>query len=208
MKILIAVPTFDHKIDADCFKSIYGLQHGEHQVMFDFVKGYNAARARSLMALELLEGDFDYMLSVDADMVLPAETIIKLVPLANAHHGIAFGWYHRRQQNTDCSETFIYREGEENFGEHNNVKVYQFKNYKEPFRVCANGLGIAMIHRQIFENIPRPWFEFVDYNRTLQDDRHNVLDDSTSFCAKASNFGYEMWCDPTVRAFHITDVWL
>jgi hypothetical protein len=208
MKILIAVPTFDHKIDADCFKSIYGLDGCGYTVQFDYVKGYNAARARRMMALEAIEHGFDYMLSVDSDMILPSNTIPLLLSLAEARHGIAFGWYHRRQWNTDNTETFMWRDGEQNFGEHNVIKTQQMVLMDKAFRIKGAGLGCAMIKVKLFKDIPQPWFEFIDYNRTLEDNPSSILDDSTSFCAKCEAVGLELWCHPQVRALHITDITL
>ena len=49
-KILIAVPTFEN-IKPECFKSIYNLRNPKDYLLyFDYVKGYDCARARNEIA--------------------------------------------------------------------------------------------------------------------------------------------------------------
>ena len=49
-KILIAVPTFEN-IKPECFKSIYNLINPKDYLLyFDYVKGYDCARARNEIA--------------------------------------------------------------------------------------------------------------------------------------------------------------
>ena len=45
-KILIAIPTFEN-IMPETFKSIYDLDPCGNELSFEFVKGYDCARARS-----------------------------------------------------------------------------------------------------------------------------------------------------------------
>ena len=49
MKILIAVPTFE-TIYPDTYKSIFDLDKGDHEVLFEFVRGYDCATARNSIA--------------------------------------------------------------------------------------------------------------------------------------------------------------
>ena len=49
-KILIAVPTFEN-IKPQCFKSIYGLKRPiGYDLYFDYVSGYDCAKARNQIA--------------------------------------------------------------------------------------------------------------------------------------------------------------
>ena len=59
-KILIAVPTFEN-IKPECFKSIYNLINPKDYLLyFDYVKGYDCARARNEIAKLAIEYNFDY----------------------------------------------------------------------------------------------------------------------------------------------------
>ena len=70
-KILIAVPTFEN-IKPECFKSIFGLQYPKnYNLFFDYVKGYDCARARNEIAKLAMKYDFDYVLMIDSDVSVP-----------------------------------------------------------------------------------------------------------------------------------------
>ena len=78
MKILIAVPTFEN-IMPDTFKSIYDLDTTGHEVMFEFVRGYDCATARNHIAQMALDKGVDYVLMVDNDVVLPKDALQNLL---------------------------------------------------------------------------------------------------------------------------------
>ena len=71
-RILIAVPTFE-SIDPDVFKAIYNLHIPGRidKVDFDFVRGYDCAKARNDISQKAIDGDYDYVLMVDSDTVIP-----------------------------------------------------------------------------------------------------------------------------------------
>lgn len=77
-KILIAVPTFEN-IKPECFKSIYGLTRPEgYSLYFDYVSGYDCAKARNQIAKNSMAGTYDYVLMVDSDIQLPKDTLVRL----------------------------------------------------------------------------------------------------------------------------------
>lgn len=78
MKILLAVPTFEN-IYPDTFKSIYELDKAGHEVMFEFVRGYDCATARNRIAQKSLDMEADYVLMVDNDVVLPNDALHNLL---------------------------------------------------------------------------------------------------------------------------------
>ena len=77
MKILVAVPTFEN-IYPDTYKAIYGLNRDGHEVVFNFVRGYDCATARNRIAQESLDEGVDYVLMVDNDVVIPPDALINL----------------------------------------------------------------------------------------------------------------------------------
>ena len=92
MKILIAVPTFE-TIKPECFKSIYGLKRPDRCTLyFDYVSGYDCAKARNQIAKNAMAGNYDYVLMVDSDIQLPQDTLINLL---ECESDIALGWYYR-----------------------------------------------------------------------------------------------------------------
>ena len=116
MKILIAVPTFE-TIKPECFKSIYGLKRPEgSSLYFDYVSGYDCAKARNQIAKNAMAGNYDYVLMVDSDIQLQPDTLIKLL---ECESDIALGWYYRKRTNTD--QTVIFTFGK-NFDDQNCIR--------------------------------------------------------------------------------------
>ena len=94
MKILIAVPTFDTKIDVDVAKGIYDLilPDGVETTLEHFT-GYDCARARNKISSVAVDKGYDYVFMVDSDIVLPNDALAKL--LADDKE-ICFGVYPRK----------------------------------------------------------------------------------------------------------------
>ena len=111
MRILIAVPTFE-TIKPECFKSIYGLTRPEGcELYFDYVSGYDCAKARNQIAKNAMAGNYDYVLMVDSDIQLPKDALIKLL---ECESDIALGWYYRKRTKSD--QTIILQIDGDTFG--------------------------------------------------------------------------------------------
>lgn len=152
MKILIAIPTFEN-IKPETFKSIYGLQRAGHWLLFDYVKGYDCARARNLIAQECMDGGFDAVLMVDSDTVVPSDALLYLT---EGDCPIVLGTYPRRGE-TVGSEIFL--PGHKDFCEENRVKFADMPRGRFPAK--GGGFGCAFVRREAFDAIPRPWFRYV-----------------------------------------------
>jgi GT2 family glycosyltransferase len=196
MKILIAVPTFEN-IEPETFKSIYGLRRPESAtVMFDYIKGYDVARARNMIAREALDYDFNYVLMVDSDVVLPAEALERLVA---ADKDIVTGWYPRKRTTTGQTEIFTFNGGHRDFDDFCNLNVDEMPSELMPIKGC--GLGCALIKTEVFRKISESkWFEYKEYPSG------HILSEDTGFCVKAAEAGYEIWLEPKVACGHINKV--
>ena len=188
MKILIAVPTFE-SIRPETFKSIYGLQPAGHFLLFDFVKGYDCARARNLIAEECLRDGFDAVLMVDSDIVLPSDA---LTYLTEGKCPVVLGTYPRRGE-TQGSEIFL--PGFKDFHDENRVRFADMPHAR--FEAKGGGFGCAFVRREAFERIPRPWFRYVQY------DDGAVLSEDNYFCVQAAQHNLSIEADGRVRCGHI-----
>ena len=140
MKILIAVPTFE-SIKPECFKSIYGLTRPDGCTLyFDYVSGYDCAKARNQIAKNAMAGNYDYVLMVDSDIQLPPDTLIRLL---ECESDIALGWYYRKRTKTD--QTVIFTFGK-NFDDQNCITGQtMIHEVPRPIEIKGGGLGIALI---------------------------------------------------------------
>jgi GT2 family glycosyltransferase len=195
MKILIAIPTFEN-IEPDTFKAIYGLRRPEGAtVMFDYVKGYDVARARNMIAREALDYNFDYVLMVDSDVVLPSDALERLVALGK---DVATGWYPRKRTITGQTEIFL-DNGQADFT--NDCNLSTAKIPKRPMAIKGCGLGCALIRTEVFRGLGESrWFEYIEYANG------DLLSEDTGFCAGARLAGFEIWLEPGVACGHVGKV--
>ena len=194
-KILIAVPTFEN-IKPECFKSIYNLINPKDYLLyFDYIKGYDCARARNEIAKLAIKYDFDYVLMIDSDVNVPRQTINKLLECGS---DIALGWYYRKRTKSD--QTIIYTFGKD-FNDDNCITGSTMINeVPRPIEVKGGGLGIALIKVDIFRNLPYPYFKFVTYSNDT------VLSEDLYFCNLANGHGFNVKCNPDVKGNHIFEI--
>lgn len=189
MSVLIAVPTFE-SISPECFKAIYSLKGDD--ISFDFVKGYDCAKARNEIVKKALKG-FDYVLMIDSDVIVPRDTLHFM--LENPAD-VCFGVYPRK--NTKAGETELFKDGTFDF---KNRYTFEELNKETVNRihVKGGGFGCTLIKTEVFKNIDYPWFEFHSYEDSA------FLSEDLSFCMKAA-FRYHLVADLRVRCGHISKV--
>ena len=192
--ILIAVPTFEN-IKPQCFKSIYGLTNPkDFNLYFDYVKGYDCARARNEIAKLALRYNFDYVLMIDSDVSVPKETLNKLL---ECETDIAVGWYYKKRTRTD--ETVIFDFGKD-FNNKNMIYGKILMEANNPFDIKGGGLGIALVNVNVFRKMPYPYFKYVIY------DNDTILSEDLYFCSEARKYGMNIKCNPNVKGNHIYEV--
>ena len=69
MRILVAVPTYE-TIYPDTYKSIWDMDKAGHEVLFEYIRGYDVSTARNKSVNKALELEADYILMVDNDVVI------------------------------------------------------------------------------------------------------------------------------------------
>ena len=191
-KILIAVPTFEN-IKPECFKSIFGLTNPEgYGLYFDYVKGYDCARARNEIAKLALKHNFDYVLMIDSDVSVLKDTIIKLL-----ESDIALGWYYKKRTVND--QTVIFNFGKD-YTDKNMINGKTLHEAIDPIDIKGGGLGIALVNVNVFRKMQYPYFKYVIY------DNDTVLSEDLYFCTEARKNGMDIKCNPNVKGKHIYEV--
>lgn len=187
MKILMAVPTFDVRVDIDCVKSIYNLSK-PCEVELDFVTGYDCAKARNDIARKAIKGDFDYVFMVDSDIVLPHNALEKL--LANGQ-SICFGVYPRKY----TEEVEVIKIDRPVFWDV--FKMDESIGLNDVVEVKACGFGCALIQTTVFSYLKYPYFKY----ETFEDG--SLLSEDYYFCEKARGAGLKIYADFSVKCGHI-----
>jgi hypothetical protein len=71
----------------------------------------------------------------------------------------------------------------------------------EPVQIAGCGFGFLAVKQGIFEQMTRPWFQAAI---VTNDDGFTfpMMGEDLSWCKRATDLGYEIWFDPTVRVTH------
>lgn len=187
-KILIAIPT-DKYVEAETFKSIYDLEIPEgYDTEFQFFYGYNVAQIRNLIAEWAKH--YDYLFSVDSDIVLPSDSLKKML---NSNKDIISGLYIQRIPNTHTLEIYMDNEN----GGMNNIPYELIKN-NGISEIAGCGMGCCLIKSEVFKNMEYPHFE---YHSALY--HENTISEDIDFCMKARKCGFRIWADPSIICDHI-----
>ena len=186
MKILIAVPTFE-TIEPEVFKAIYNLR-SEHELHFDYVRGYDCAIARNEIGKLAQAEGYDYVLMVDSDTIIPPDTLELML---DTPVDVCLGVCPRK--NTKDGKSAIIKLGDESF--HNRVCYSELP--EEKTRVKGGGFACALVKTSVFTYMDYPYFQYV----TNED--WSTLSEDYYFCQNASLMGVEIWMDPRVRCGHL-----
>lgn len=206
MKILIAVPTFE-TIYPDTYKSIYELDNGDNEVMFEFVRGYDCATARNKIAQRGIDLKADYVLMVDNDVVLPKNA---LTLLTEDPVDVCLGYYaHRDTDNRYRGNTCICKLKQPdgtlyyNYPLESEYSASEMKALREKgetkILVHGGGMGCAFINVDIFNRIPYPWYDWVNYG----DAHRGMLSEDLYFCERCKGMGIPIHSDVRVGCGHL-----
>lgn len=183
-RILIAIPC-KNDIQADTFKSIYDLEIPDgFETEFQYFYGYAIAQVRNLIANWMVNGPYDYLLAVDHDMILPKDTLIKMI-----QHDKDFvsGVYRQRlpEQHIELYDS-------------NYVRLPIENVTGDLLRIGASGFGCVLIKKQVFQKLTFPHFEYHE-----NPDSSKIFSEDVDFCKKANEAGFELYADTSILCGHI-----
>lgn len=159
---------------------------------------YTMTAENSLVSDMLADPTFTHLFMSEIDMILPHDTIVKLVALDK---DIACGLYFlRTHKPEDRGSPCLYKrspaipakEKKKPYVEYSHTPITLFPK-TEPFRIDCGGLGCILLKRKVFETIPYPWFDL----------KVNGYGSDIYFSKHVKDHGLEMWCDPSVRCGQI-----
>ena len=204
MRVLIAVPTYEN-ISPDTFKSIYDMDKGGHECMFEFVRGHDCAAARNRIAAMSLKLGVDRLMMVDGDVTVPKDALLNLLS-----HDVdcVSGFYLRRNEDNEPSDcTCAYKLLDERGKPHFNYTVDSAYVKGElagmrgrgDFLVEAHGFGMGcvLVKTGVFSLFKRPWFKWVNYSNG------DVLTEDLYFCEKLREVGVPRYVDTRVACGHM-----
>ena len=205
MRILIAVPTFE-SIYPDTFKAIWELDRGGHTADFDYVRGYDCATARNRIVQKAIDGEYDYVLMIDNDVVVPKDALVKLLqdPV-----DVCLGYYaHRGEDNIYHGRVSICKYADKHGFPHYHYKLDSeytaeellqlIMNGEKKIRIHGGGMGCAMISVALLKRMEYPWYDWVNYK-----DRKGMLSEDLYFCEQCKALDVPIYTDVRVSCGHM-----
>ena len=187
MKLMVAIPTVDY-IHFEFTKSLVELARNLERNGIDFeVRFFGSTLVydgRNILAESAVNEKFTHVLWLDADMVFKPDMFSRLY---SHKKDIVTGVYHaRRPPHKSCIFTGL--------NPAKRVKKYP----KELFEIVACGFGCVLTTTEALKVVMRN-------NDGCFQPILNCGED-ISFCVKASQKGFKIYCDPNVKAGHIGHV--
>lgn len=189
MKILVAVPCMDTvsasfaqclarlKKDDDCLVLL-----NQNSLVYD---------SRNALADYAIQENFDLVLWLDSDMIFPPDLLERLRADIEGGKDIVSGLcFCRRYPYLPVVYKRLELEGEIPIND-------SYVDYPEDeiFRVEGCGFGVVMTKTDVLRKI-------ADKYKTIFTPMPHFGEDF-SFCIRARECGYEIWCDPTVKIGHV-----
>jgi len=206
MRVLIAIPTFEN-ISPDTFKSVWDMDKGGHECLFDFVRGHDCAAARNKIAAKAQESGADWLLMVDGDVTVPKDALLNLLS-----HDVdcVGGFYLRRNEaNMPSDLTCAYKLLDEHGRAHFNYTLEssyakgELSDMRERgeylVEIHGCGMGCILVRTDVFGRIGYPWFKWINY----PNGRRDVLTEDLYFCEELRNAGIPRYLDTRVACGHL-----
>ena len=205
-RVLIAVPTFEN-ITPDTFKALWDMDKGEHEVLFEFIRGHDCATARNKIVDKALELNADYVLMVDNDVTPPSDALLNLL----SHDvDVVLGYYaHRNADNVytgrACVCKYLKDDGAPWFNyplesEYTSDELREMREAGEYLvQIHGGGMGCALIKTSVFERLDYPWYDWVNYH----DKNIGMLSEDLYFCEKCKADFTPIYTDTRVACGHL-----
>lgn len=185
-KILIAIPSGDD-LAAEFVQSLLALKPVDY-VEIKIQTGSLVYLSRELLAAYAINKGFDYVLWLDTDMVFKPDLLEKLI---EDDVDMAAGLFFQRRP--PCEPALWKRiecgEGVDRFDER-----YLDYPVDQLFEIDACGMAAVLVKGEVLRKVHET------YHRTFEP--ISGYGEDISFCIRAKNCGYKLWCDSRVKVGH------
>lgn len=195
-KILIAIPSSSSSVNIDCVQSIYHM-HIPNNVEVDihFIQGYSCAQARNKAVSKAIDGGYNYILFLDNDQIIPMNALKRLL---NHDKDIIAGYSMMGVGDKRTNASF-YVKGDP-FGHYDfYTSEWLITGNNEPCIKLVDAIGFSciLIKTSVFNDLPYPYFKYVEYKNK------SVLSEDLYFCDSVSNKrGFKIYCDTCLHIGH------
>ena len=190
-KIMIAVPCMD-QVPAPFAQSLAMIRKPDDDVACSFQMGSLIYTSRNNLALQAMRAEFDYMLWLDSDMVFQQDLLIKMKQVMDEKDlDFLTGLYFRRVP-PFTPVLFDQLDIDEN-------GICTWTDWKDVpegmFKIGGCGFGCVLIKTDVLFDVQAKFGELFNPIASMGED--------LSFCWRARQCGYDIWCDPSLVCGHV-----
>lgn len=190
-KIMIAVPCMD-QVPAPFAQSLAMIRKPDDDVACSFQMGSLIYTSRNNLALQAMKAEFDYMLWLDSDMVFQQDLLIKMKQVMDEKDlDFLTGLYFRRVP-PFTPVLFDQLDIDEN-------GICTWTDWKDVpegmFKIGGCGFGCVLIKTDVLFDVQAKFGEMFSPIANMGED--------LSFCWRARQCGYDIWCDPSLICGHV-----
>lgn len=160
---------------------------------FLIVKGLPVDKARCVLAEKALEVGAKYLWFVDDDTIPPPNTLQRLIYVLDNHPEIkAIGGVYVTK--APVPQPVVFR----------GAGLGSFWHWKKDdiFEVTGIGAGCLLIRTDVFNEIPKPWFEFQESYSNTPEIPSSLVSEDISFCNKVRDAGYRVFAHGGILCDH------
>lgn len=204
-KVLIGITTAE-TVSHETMSSIYNMVVPDDvETVLHIIHAYNVADGRNNLVDIMYAENCDYILFVDNDVILPPNTLVDLLGM---QWYFCVGTYPRKEFKTIIDEdqyTTLYNHNERN----KEIYCPTFMRLSslppnQLTQVDCCGLGCALIRKDLFNAIEKPYFFFAHEGDITKDDMSEYcIGEDMYFCRKVIKNGYQIWAHGNVLCGHI-----
>lgn len=197
-KIFLAVPTSNF-VESETVKAIYNLSIPEgYEATLEIVQGYAVHQARNILANAALQGNYDYIFWIDADIILPKDILKCLV---EDDKDIICGYYIKKIENQRICELFGPNPQDPEKKMISNVLENDLPKTVGIYGVEACGFGCTLIKTDVFKKFAEKYPEDQYFDYVFK--KNEICSEDILFCKKCKEIGIQTFVDTRFRCGHI-----
>lgn len=193
MRILVGVPVREG-IMPETVNSIMSMDCAGNEVSFGFERGHDCSVARNRLCKLAVEGGFDYVMQVDADVVFPQDTLVKLLA---CEADVAFGCV---PGNILDNRPTVFKVNGYSYLEEDAYTLEELNEAEEVIDIHGAGAACMLIKVESLVALPYPWFKFVD-------EVGNFTSEDLYFCNLANSARMKVRCNTKLICQHYIGRW-
>lgn len=194
-KIMIGIPTID-KVDASFMSSVLGMDYSDGN-KYSFTMRCNSLiyDARGSMAVEAINGGYQYLLMLDSDMVMERDTVRRLAEGVQDKDFLTALYFKRKLPTSPLIlQSLEWYDDPEN-GPQEFAETYEQYPRNSVFEIQGTGFGCCIMSVEMLKHMA------VVYRSNFFTPMPRLSEDY-SFCWRAQKLGYKLWCDSRIKPLH------